>query len=108
MNRNPSKYLNMLFSSFNHLEKDELDKFSKIRSQKLKLKPRQSDPLLPPFKAGMYIRPISPSHFLLFDTDPVSKGQTLICTKDFEFQNLLLTCADIEACLKFIKATEGF
>jgi ATP adenylyltransferase/5',5'''-P-1,P-4-tetraphosphate phosphorylase II len=108
MNRNPNKYLKMLFSSFSHLEKDELDKFSKIRSQKLKMKPRLSDPLLPPFKAGMFLRPISSTHFLLFDTDPVSKGQTLICTKDFEFQNLLLTCADFEASLKFIKATEGF
>lgn len=108
INKNKNPYLSALFMSFSEDAVEQRKEFQKVRERKLKQKQMQSDPLLPPFEKGVYITDISPTHCILFDSDPVLKGQMLITTKDFEYQNLLLTPKDFEACLRFIKATEGF
>ena len=108
MHKNTNPYLSALFMSFIEDSQKEKKRFEKIRKQKLRQKPLQSDPLLPPFEVGVYICDISVSHCLLFDVDPKFKGQMIITTKDFEFQNMILNPKDIEACLRFIKSTEGF
>ena len=108
INRNRNPYLQALFTSFNDLSKEEKKKFNKMKQNKLNQKARQSDPLLPPFEIGFFIANISNSHFLMFDSDPKFRGQMLIATKDFGFQNLVLTPKDLEASLRFISSTSGF
>ncbi|CAI2370612.1 unnamed protein product [Moneuplotes crassus] len=108
INRNKNVYLQSLFHSFNEISEEEKKKTQKLRKKKLRERCRQSDPLLPPFEVGYFISDISNSHYLMFDSDPIFKGQMLLATKDFSYQNLLLSSKDIEACLRFIASTSGF
>lgn len=108
IHKNSNPYLATLFMSFSGDTAKEKETFEKLREQRMSLKSYQSDPLLPPFENGVFVTEISASHSLLFDLDPTFKGQMLICTKDFEYQNLLLTPQDMEACFRFIVATNGF
>jgi hypothetical protein len=106
--KNSNPYLSALFMSFSMDTEKELKEFKKLKSKKLRQAQLQSDPLLPPFEVGVFISDLSSTHCLLFDMEPKLRGQMLISTKDFEFQNLQITPKDIEACLVFIKATDGF
>ena len=108
ISKNKNSYLSNLFLSFNDDIPENKAAFEKIKQKKLAKKPVQSDPLLPPFEIGVFIADLSQSHSLIFDIDPKVRAQMMIITKDFEYQNLLITPRDIEAWLRFIKATEGF
>ena len=108
INKNRNPYLTSLFLSFNDDIPENKAKFEKLKQKKLAQKPIQSDPLLPPFEIGVFITDLSQTHSLIFDINPKIRAQMMIITKDFEYQNLLLTPRDIEAWLRFIKSTEGF